>query len=103
MFRRPPRSTRTDTLFPYTTRFRSLVAFDNEYLLSEEGYEVVATVDSVADALGVIDKEPLDLVLSDIKLSGAGDGIDVARAAGTKDIPVLFVRDRKSTRLNSSH
>src|SRR3546814_421197 len=26
MLRRPPRSTRTDTLFPYTTRFRSLVA-----------------------------------------------------------------------------
>src|SRR3546814_1522119 len=24
MLRRPPRSTRTDTLFPYTTRFRSL-------------------------------------------------------------------------------
>src|SRR3546814_12605427 len=26
MLRRPPRSTRTDTLFPYTTRFRSLEA-----------------------------------------------------------------------------
>src|SRR3546814_3396191 len=26
MIRRPPRSTRTDTLFPYTTRFRSAVA-----------------------------------------------------------------------------
>src|SRR3546814_3889538 len=26
MTRRPPRSTRTDTLFPYTTRFRSLAA-----------------------------------------------------------------------------
>src|SRR3546814_1777858 len=25
MTRRPPRSTRTDTLFPYTTRFRSVV------------------------------------------------------------------------------
>src|SRR3546814_20502587 len=25
MLRRPPRSTRTDTLFPYTTRFRSLL------------------------------------------------------------------------------
>src|SRR3546814_9802339 len=24
MIRRPPRSTRTDTLFPYTTRFRSV-------------------------------------------------------------------------------
>src|SRR3546814_2186320 len=27
MIRRPPRSTRTDTLFPYTTLFRSLAAF----------------------------------------------------------------------------
>src|SRR3546814_3211177 len=27
MIRRPPRSTRTDTLFPYTTLFRSMVAF----------------------------------------------------------------------------
>src|SRR3546814_8355951 len=26
MIRRPPRSTRTDTLFPYTTLFRSVVA-----------------------------------------------------------------------------
>src|SRR3546814_16608472 len=28
MIRRPPRSTRTDTLFPYTTLFRSLVTPD---------------------------------------------------------------------------
>src|SRR3546814_21082210 len=28
MLRRPPRSTRTDTLFPYTTLFRSRVAVD---------------------------------------------------------------------------
>src|SRR3546814_16328638 len=28
MRRRPPRSTRTDTLFPYTTLFRSLSVFD---------------------------------------------------------------------------
>src|SRR3546814_2258743 len=27
MIRRPPRSTRTDTLFPYTTLFRSVTAF----------------------------------------------------------------------------
>src|SRR3546814_12051426 len=27
MIRRPPRSTRTDTLFPYTTLFRSAVIF----------------------------------------------------------------------------
>src|SRR3546814_3423141 len=28
MIRRPPRSTRTDTLFPYTTLFRSVIAAD---------------------------------------------------------------------------
>src|SRR3546814_2880559 len=30
MIRRPPRSTRTDTLFPYTTLFRSIAAFLRE-------------------------------------------------------------------------
>src|SRR3546814_15509987 len=29
MIRRPPRSTRTDTLFPYTTLFRSLALLDH--------------------------------------------------------------------------
>src|SRR3546814_6644473 len=31
MIRRPPRSTRTDTLFPYTTLFRSVHAAPQEY------------------------------------------------------------------------
>src|SRR3546814_2032097 len=30
MIRRPPRSTRTDTLFPYTTLFRSLAGLGNK-------------------------------------------------------------------------
>src|SRR3546814_8289423 len=30
MIRRPPRSTRTDTLFPYTTLFRSTILLGNE-------------------------------------------------------------------------
>src|SRR3546814_14574791 len=33
MIRRPPRSTRTDTLFPYTTLFRSCVAFNAQIAL----------------------------------------------------------------------
>src|SRR3546814_18439760 len=32
MIRRPPRSTRTDTLFPYTTLFRSSLNFDTSLL-----------------------------------------------------------------------
>src|SRR3546814_8016553 len=34
MIRRPPRSTRTDTLFPYTTLFRSVLAAASEALLA---------------------------------------------------------------------
>ncbi len=69
-----------------------LVAFDNEHLLREAGYDVVATVDSLADAARVIGEEDgLDLVLTDVTLSGDGDGMDVARAAAAKGIPVLFV------------
>src|SRR3546814_14591258 len=33
MIRRPPRSTRTDTLFPYTTLFRSALKMARQYFL----------------------------------------------------------------------
>jgi DNA-binding response OmpR family regulator len=68
-----------------------LVAFDNEHSLREAGYEVVATVDTLADAVRVLGEEEVDLVLSDIKISGDGDGMDVARAAAARKVPVLFV------------
>src|SRR3546814_5315851 len=35
MIRRPPRSTRTDTLFPYTTLFRSIVALVDGHELDD--------------------------------------------------------------------
>jgi DNA-binding response OmpR family regulator len=68
-----------------------LVAFDNENMLQDAGYEVVATVDCFADAAAVIEAEALDLILSDIALRGDGDGTDVARAAGSRGVAVLFV------------
>src|SRR3546814_1192428 len=77
MQRRPPRSTRTDTLFPYTTLFRSRrsAAF-LVFLARTAGAGIVA-----AD---------LD--------DGAGP-----RAHGAVDIvPAAIFPDRKSTRLNSS-
>src|SRR3546814_1543632 len=43
MRRRPPRSTRTDTLFPYTTLFRSDAYVDHE--LAEDWLETVAKMD----------------------------------------------------------
>src|SRR3546814_9989917 len=56
MIRRPPRSTRTDTLFPYTTLFRSRVTLQSGAgLLSsvpDSAYEAVgATIGGAAAAL----------------------------------------------------
>lgn len=68
-----------------------LVAFDIEHILAEAGYKVAATVNNLAGARAVIEARPLDLVLADLKLSGAGDGTDVARIARAKGVPVLFI------------
>ena len=69
-----------------------LVAFDNEHVLKDAGYEVVATVDTAEEALRVIgEAEKIDLVLADLSLSGEGDGVQVAEAAKAKGIAVLFV------------
>jgi len=68
-----------------------LVAFDTEHFLRESGFTIVATVDSVADATRIVDShDVLDLVLADINLAD-GSGIEVARNAFARGIPVLFV------------
>lgn len=67
-----------------------LVAFDNEHFLRDAGYEIVATVDSVPDAVHAIDDD-VHLVLADMNLSDGGSGHDVARAANEKGIPLIFV------------
>lgn len=68
-----------------------LTAFDNENLIGDAGYEVVATLDRFADAIETMDKEQVDLILCDVRLSGDRTGIDLARAAQARHIPVLFV------------
>jgi CheY-like chemotaxis protein len=68
-----------------------LVAFDTEHLLTDRDYEIVATVDRVVDALAVIETGvEIHLVLVDVALAD-GTGIDVARAASERAIPVMFV------------
>src|SRR3546814_13757256 len=64
MLRRPPRSTRTDTLFPYTTLFRSLV--HREQHAPVDRLEAVADVRKCAPhdhAHGVIEVTAEHLVL----------------------------------------
>src|SRR3546814_19031696 len=93
MIRRPPRATRTDTRFPYTTLFRSggtgLDAslppwvFDGGRDAAYKRLQDPATRQKIAEAVRTPTNEWENLYL----LSGSPDRI----------------LDRKSTRLNSSH
>src|SRR3546814_6766201 len=104
MIRRPPRSTRTDTLFPYTTLFRSVVADEAQgaalHLSLAQGQRLVTRAGALwrwdgftvktgtptAAAIRLAQRNRLD------ELTG-----QLAEAEAE------FATDRKSTRLNSSH
>src|SRR3546814_568458 len=97
LLRRPLRFTRTDTLFPYTTRFRSHAAG----LRRLHG-----------PARGLLPRGPAGHRRAARRAGatigrGAADAqLDVGRAARAADAAVaagVRVTDRKSTRLNSSH
>src|SRR3546814_6032697 len=102
MIRRPPRSTRTDTLFPYTTLFRSAVGAD-------EGMDLAGPHGEV-DAVGRLQRAE-GLVQALQRKHGVSHGAPSRpadrrrRRARTAPPPAgrARARDRKSTRLNSSH
>src|SRR3546814_14439982 len=56
MIRRPPRSTRTDTLFPYTTLFRSRLEMQRDVAIrvGVVGAQPIATLDDLV--LGRLDE-----------------------------------------------
>src|SRR3546814_20714844 len=64
MLRRPPRSTRTDTLFPYTTLFRSEVS-----LSFEDGFALRFIFDGAIGALVLPDGQG-ELVIADSATDG---------------------------------
>src|SRR3546814_19872192 len=98
MRRHPPRSTRTDTLFPYTTLFRSV------FVIGVAGIEFHRS----KRALQVTDlgREGVVLLLhADAHvLFGGRAVVAVGVAVGQPGVTIVpRVGDRKSTRLNSSH
>src|SRR3546814_3224205 len=100
MFRRPPRSTRTDTLFPYTTLFRSLELFDiivrRALLLTrqqprERAFAAPGQADQPVGPARDVGQQHMRILL------------DRAAEVRRRDERAQIVIDRKSTRLNSSH
>jgi DNA-binding response OmpR family regulator len=67
-----------------------LIAFDNETMLRDAGYEIVATIDGFDEAMVMLDREKIDLILSDVRLRSQQTGIDLARAAKARGVPTLF-------------
>jgi CheY-like chemotaxis protein len=67
-----------------------LTAFDNENMLGDAGYVIVATVDDLAEALAVLDREEVHLILSDVRLRKDKTGVDLAHAALQRGVPTLF-------------
>src|SRR3546814_12923192 len=92
----PPRSTRTDTLFPYTTLFRSYrKRFVDAYWIAETPDVLLRNAQLVADA----DAAGKSFNIATHVDPDRGATMVTVYAA---DHPGLFYRDRKSTRLNSS-
>src|SRR3546814_15761933 len=99
MLRPPPRSTRTDTPFPYTTLFRSFTRAAEEGVV-DPAHSLHVGMRGTMRMPGILE-HTCSLgyeVVTGTELFGRGIGETAAdirrRMAG---------RDRKSTRLNSSH
>lgn len=69
-----------------------LIALDLELILKGFGFQVVGVASSCEEALLAVQDEKPDLLLMDIKLRGAADGVETARKI-TKQlaIPVVYL------------
>src|SRR3546814_16339997 len=101
MIRRPPRSTRTDTLIPYTTLFRSNT--------NRTGASTNISTETLT-TLPTINRSLLDFTRLTPQSSGNSFGGRDSRynnlqidGSNFNDGFGLSGKDRKSTRLNSSH
>jgi CheY-like chemotaxis protein len=69
----------------------ALLVLDLCDLLTVWGYEVCGVAARAPDAIRQAAESLPDLAILDVKLEGAEDGIDVAKAIGSSGIPVIFI------------
>src|SRR3546814_19195673 len=94
MIRRPPRSTSTDTLFPYTTLFRSVFSMDGFIAPLDQITALAARYDALVH---------IDECHATGFLGASGRGSAEVRGVLDRIDLITGTLDRKSTRLNSSH
>src|SRR3546814_2496217 len=103
MIRRPPRSTRTDTLFPYTTLFRSVLLYRSVSLAGL--YRSILDSARTSASIGMLIAGALvfNYVVTVENIPNAIKGLLTTWQLSSLGFLVLVNLDRKSTRLNSSH
>lgn len=69
----------------------AVTAADLHDELTAQGYEIVGTADTAERALRLAEDGRPNLVLMDINLAGAADGIHAASAMRGAEIPVIFL------------
>src|SRR3546814_1053854 len=113
MIRRPPRSTRTDTLFPYTTLFRST---DDPILRTYRFTNSFRAADSISQYLireiqydSARSPDPAEVIFRTL-LFKIFNKVETWELLETQNCPISWqsfnpeaAEDRKSTRLNTSH
>src|SRR3546814_14495065 len=108
MLRAPPRFPRTDTLCPYTSRFRSWLAGCHDLLVSSsfESADPWALVSSAAEAIALrtsVERHDVLVVQGSGWVPAAERFGEVTAEVPVAELPGFPSIDRKSTRLNSSH
>src|SRR3546814_2976841 len=102
MIRRPPRSTRTDTLFPYTTLFRSLDEWLRRARVNNPSARAAREAVSVAQAELDQAKSEYWPTVSLVASYSNADSENLSTLSQRSNTFMVGI-DRKSTRLNSSH
>jgi DNA-binding LytR/AlgR family response regulator len=70
----------------------AIVALDLADRLEGMGYSVVGTAASGAAALQIFEQKPVDIILMDIHIQGAEDGIDTAlKIRAVKPVPLIYL------------
>src|SRR3546814_2038046 len=116
MIRRPPRSTRTDTLFPYTTLFRSGAWPKKQAAVAKDTPDLGCRLHLLVRQQrrdGRVGEQAISAPWHLTYSAKLGHGVNCARkqrpARHAPSLPTRHSRaqsarqDRKSTRLNSSH
>ena len=71
-------------------------ALEVEMIIHELGYQLMACVNNSEKAIELVEGQKPDLILIDIFIEGQKDGIELAQAISSYNIPIIFITSHNS-------